>query len=114
MRAAPRIKIGVDVLPWWPVRGLYILIEQGVAPAGELAYIPGVGGTWWGSSEVEQGDSAAAPSQVTYCFLDDDPVDTAKRLSPALEKRWADSAIEPRLAAPFYAVVGFDCDRYLP
>ena len=89
-------------------------IERGGAPAGELADIPGVGGTWWGSSEIESKASAAAPLQVTYCFLDDDPVATAKRLSPALEKRWADSGVEPRLAAPFYPVVGFDCDRYLP
>ncbi len=60
-------------------------IERGGAPAGELADIPGVGGTWWGSSEIESKASAAAPLQVTYCFLDDDPVATAKRLSPALE-----------------------------
>jgi hypothetical protein len=117
MKAAARIKIGADVLPWWPARGLYIIIERidrGGAPAGELADIPGVGGTWWGSSEIESEASGAAPLQVTYCFLDDDPVATAKRLSPALEKRWADSGVEPRLAAPFYPVVGFDCDRYLP
>jgi hypothetical protein len=26
MAAAPRIKIGADVLPWWPARGVYLLI----------------------------------------------------------------------------------------
>ena len=32
MEAAPRIKIGADVLPWWPVRGAYILVEQAPLP----------------------------------------------------------------------------------
>jgi hypothetical protein len=115
MKAAPRIKIGADVLPWWPARGVYLLIEHGVAPAGDLADVPGVGGTWWGSAEVPQRDSTAAVTlQVTFCFLDDDPVTTADRLAPALEQRWAGPELEPRLAAPFYPVVGHECDRYLP
>ena len=25
--AAPRVKIGADVLPWWPARGVYVLLE---------------------------------------------------------------------------------------
>ena len=28
-RAAPRIKAGADVLPWWPAQGVYVLIERG-------------------------------------------------------------------------------------
>src|SRR4051794_39879327 len=31
--AAPRVKVGADVLPWWPATGVYLLIEQGDAPA---------------------------------------------------------------------------------
>ena len=31
--AAPRVKIGADVLPWWPVLGVYLLLERGGAPA---------------------------------------------------------------------------------
>ena len=26
--AAPRIKVGADVLPWWPARGVYLLVER--------------------------------------------------------------------------------------
>ncbi len=29
MAAAPRIKIGADVLPWWPAKGVYVLVERG-------------------------------------------------------------------------------------
>ena len=27
--AAPRVKVGADVLPWWPVLGVYLLLERG-------------------------------------------------------------------------------------
>ena len=29
--AAPRVKVGADVLPWWPVKGVYLLLERGDA-----------------------------------------------------------------------------------
>ena len=62
-------------------------------------------------------DDKAADSggmQVTYCFLDDDPVATAVRLRQPLEQRWAAGNVVPLLAAPFYTLVPFEWDRYLP
>jgi hypothetical protein len=57
----------------------------------------------------------AQPGQsITYCFLDDDPVDTATRLQPALAKRWHDSRVQPLLSAPFYPVVPHEWDRHVP
>jgi hypothetical protein len=118
MAAAPRIKIGADVLPWWPVRGAYVLVERGRAPATALSDIPGVGGVWWSSLEQLQVDLEMSgsddPLQLTYCFLDDDPVSVAERIVPVLEQRWSEHGIEPLLAAPFHPVVGFEYDRYLP
>ena len=126
MAAAPRIKIGADVLPWWPLQGGYLLIEQGRAPARDLIDVPGVGGAWWGSTsqldrefaavanQMATADVVATEQQITYCFLDDDPVATAERLCPVLEKRWANNGIEPLLAAPFHPVVGYEVDRNLP
>ncbi|RES01395.1 hypothetical protein DSJ70_00075, partial [Mycobacterium tuberculosis] len=29
--AAPRVKLGSDVLPWLPVRGAFVLVERGSA-----------------------------------------------------------------------------------
>ena len=29
--AAPRVKVGSDVLPWLPVRGAFLLVERGSA-----------------------------------------------------------------------------------
>src|SRR5215475_11504557 len=44
--AAPRIKAGADVLPWWPIRGVYLLLESGAVAPTDLADVDGVGGIW--------------------------------------------------------------------
>lgn len=105
--AAARLKVGADVLPWWPVRGVYLLLEQGVAPADELMEVDGVAGVWSAAA-------ATVDQSITYCFLDGDPVATAARLRPALENRWRDSGVEPLLAAPMHPVVPHEWHRYLP
>ena len=61
MAAAPRIKIGADVLPWWPTKGVYVLVERSGAPASELVDVPGVGGAWWGGAE---------PLEPPFCTRD--------------------------------------------
>src|SRR6478672_8360165 len=43
--AAPRVKVGADVLPLWPVRGVYLLLEAN-ASATDLTDIDGVAGVW--------------------------------------------------------------------
>jgi hypothetical protein len=116
--AAPQIKVGADVLPWWPSRGVYVLIERGAAPAGDLTEVPGVGGAWWASlTQLQVGlepFNTDDRRQLTYCFLDDDPVAAAAQLAPALADRWASQEIVPLLAAPFHLVAGYDFDRHLP
>ena len=114
--AAPRIKVGADVLPWWPARGVYLLVEQGTFPATALTEVPGVAGAWWGTAVPTDPlfSTAQAGQQITYCVLDDDPVATAERLRPTLEKRWADADAAPLLAAPFHTLVPHEWSRYLP
>jgi hypothetical protein len=117
MAAAARVKVGADVLPWWPAKGVYLLIEQGEAPAGSLTEVPGVGGAWWGTGlglGPPYANADQSGLQITYCFLDGDPVDTAGRLRPVLERRWAQEPVAPLLAAPFHTVVRHDWGRYLP
>lgn len=114
--AAPRIKAGADVLPWWPARGVYLLLETHHTPPTELVGIEGVAGVWSMTSLDVSPKLASAPAgqQLTYCFLDDDPVATAARLRPALEKRWETTSIGPLFAAPFHPVVPHEWDRYVP
>jgi hypothetical protein len=123
MASAPRIKIGADVLPWWPLRGVYLMVEQGRASPAEIIDVAGVAGVWWGGGYQVDADlatvdgrpwSSADGLQITYGFLDDDPVATAERLSEPLERRWAETGVVPLLAAPFHVVTGYDYDSHLP
>jgi hypothetical protein len=117
MSAAPRIKVGADVLPWWPVMGVYILVERGSASPAPLADVEGVGGAWWGAGlamgpPYATGDNEGL--QITYCFLDDQPAAVGERLRPVLEERWRSTGAEPLLAAPFQPLAPYDWGRYLP
>jgi hypothetical protein len=115
--AAPRIKVGSDVLPWWPALGVYLLLERGEAPAQDLTEVAGVGGVWWATGIPAEFPAVTfdhSGLQVTYCFLDDDPADTGERLRPTLEKRWASHAVEPLFAAPFHTIVRYEWNRYVP
>ena len=86
------------------------------APPVELLEIEGVAGIWsTGALDVgPQLASAPAGQQLTYCFLDEDPVATAARLRPVLEKRWKTTDIDPLFAAPFHPVVPYEWSRYVP
>jgi hypothetical protein len=114
--AAPHVKVGSDVLPWLPVRGAFLLVERGPAAAGALVDVEGVAGVWSALSRPVDANLASAQGNqsITYCFLDGDPLATAARLRPVLAARRAEEGIEPFFAAPFFAVVPYDWDRYVP
>ena len=114
--AAQAAAAGADVIPWRPALGVYLIIERGQAPCDALADVPGVAGVWW-----YHGNLAPAPyatdtrgMQVTYCYLDDDPVATAERLGEEVQRRWASGEVVGLLAAPFHTLVPFDWTRHLP
>ncbi|OBJ10434.1 hypothetical protein [Mycobacterium sp. 1465703.0] len=114
--SAPGVKVGSDVLPWLPVRGAFVLVERGSAALKPLVEVDGVAGVWSAlSRRVDASLASARENQsITYCFLDDDPVATADRLRPVLTARWAESRIEPLFAAPFFTIVPYEWDRYVP
>ena len=119
--ANPGAIAGADVIPWRPARGIYLIVERliverGAQPPADLAEIAGIAGIWWhrGGASPMPGFPDNAGVQVTYCFLDGDPVETAERLHLPLERRWASGQIVPLLAAPFHTVVPFEWERFLP
>ena len=112
--AASRVRVGADVLPWLPVRGVYLLLEQGQRTPASLTGVPGVAGVWCADAVPSRFTSAGESQRLTLCFCDGDPVDTAARLRPVLEQRWNNGGVHPLLAAPFYSIVPFEWNRYLP
>jgi hypothetical protein len=107
--AAPRVVVGADVVAWRPAVGVYLLLERGAAAGTRLSDAEGVAGVWW--STRADGDVV---TQLTYCFLDDDPVGLAERLAPLLADRWRTGEVQALLAGPFFSVVPYAWDRYLP
>lgn len=107
-------KVGADVLPWWPARGIYLLVETGAEPPKGLVDIPGVAGQWSAGAAPSAFSGAEAGQQIIYLFLDGDPVETGERLRPVLKHRWETTAARPLLAAPFYVTVPHEWTRYLP
>lgn len=111
--AAPRARLGADVLPWLPVTGIYLLVEQGSASAATLATVPGIAGLWTAQAQPGPYSTVDPGLQLTCCFLDDDPVAVAGRLQPVLAERWQQS-LQGLFAAPFFTVIPYHWDRYLP
>src|SRR5215831_15869799 len=107
--AARRAISGADVIPWRPARGAYILIERDAQAPTELVDVDGVAGIWWhrGGSSPESGHSDTTGIQVSYCFFEDDPIETGLRFRQPLERRWASGEGVPLFAAPFFVVVPF-------
>ncbi len=114
--AAPRAVAGADVIPWRPALGVYLLIEKGHASPEPLVDVPGVAGVWWfdGQPAPEPLTGDHTGLRITYCFLDADPITTGKALGEHVRKRWESGAVRGLLAAPFFMVVPFEWDRYLP
>jgi hypothetical protein len=80
-----------------------------------LVDLPGVAGVWWhhgAMAEPYGGD--ARGRQITYCYLDGDPVEAAAGLGDAMQARWASGEVTGLLAAPFFAIVPFDWEKHLP
>lgn len=117
MAAAPRIKVGADVLLWWPATGVYFMIERGGGAVADLLDVPGVGGALWGDAvplELPFATRDNSGLHVAFLFLDGEPAEVALRLRPRLERRWSAADIVPLLAAPFHSLVAYEWTRYLP
>ncbi len=114
--AAARAVAGADVIPWRPAVGVYLIVEEGQAPAGDLVNVPGVAGVWWyhGTASTPPSNSDASGRQFTYCYIDRDLLATSQLLGEAMRKRWASGAVKGLLAAPFFSVVPFEWNRHLP
>ena len=122
--ASPHAVAGADVIPWRPARGVYLLLELGVAAPDRLIDVDGVAGVWWAVTDSEKsegydwfgtltsGDEGV--KQITLCFIDGGPIEVADRIQPVVEQRWADGSVKPLLAAPFHTVVPYEWDRHLP
>lgn len=114
--AAPHAVAGADVIPFRPSVGVWLLIEQGRASPEDLIGLPGVAGLWWFDDcpSIPPFNRPAQGLRITYVYMEEDPAACAAPMREALAARWASGEVRGELAAPFYQVVPFAWDRYLP
>jgi hypothetical protein len=115
--AAPRAVVGADVLPWRPMLGAYLVLEEGAAPPdATLLDAEGVAGAWWFTGTVAHTpftiDSRGL--QLTVLFLDDDPPSVATELVEPVTQRATRNGSAPLFAAAFHTIVPFAWTRHLP
>jgi len=79
--AAPHAVAGADVIPWRPAQGFTSSSKQVRFPPTPWPRSR-VAGVWWyhGALAPEPYSTDNRGMQITYCYLDDDPVATAQRL----------------------------------
>ncbi len=117
MVASPAARVGADVLPWRPHRGIYLLLEQGPAVSTDaLVGVGGVAGLWSyeGRGSLHPRLASTEGARLTVCYLEDDPPAIAQRLAAVLAERWTSGEVVPLLTAPFVTVVPWQWDRALP
>jgi hypothetical protein len=120
--AARRVLVDAEAVPYRPNRGIYVVVEEpttdDVAATDEwvrslhlswaprVCEVPGVVGLWqFASSPRLQGPGwAEGARRITVCWLDDDPLETADRLRPAIEERLASPVVRCTYAGAFEAV----------
>jgi hypothetical protein len=119
-QASPNGALGAAVLPWYPSRGVYLTVETSgpdeaarVEALERLVAVEGVAGAWrYAPASRDLSPMKSYPGQtVTVFYLYDDPVATAGRLNPVLEREWAAAGVEGLFAAPFYVPQPFEIDQ---
>ncbi|HKA82676.1 MAG TPA: hypothetical protein VKD21_02360 [Acidimicrobiales bacterium] len=120
-RAAPRVLVSAEVVPFRPNRGIYLIAERPADPGrldrylrwrqGEhldrLVTTPGVAGAWVFATAARhrRGRYTDGDFRITVCYLDGDPGEAGSALGPLMEEAWRDAPVTPLLAAPFASLV---------
>lgn len=128
-RAAARVLVSPEVVPFRPHRGIYVIVERPRSGEDwdpdrddmhsllvrELVEVAGVAGVWVFTtvdSLRPREILTAGRHRVTMCYLDDEPSDVARRLAAPLERAWASGDAHPLLAAPLESIVDAAWERF--
>jgi hypothetical protein len=122
--SAPRVLVSAEVVPFRPHRGVALIVEEpahtDVAPWLQwlhrehyptLLDVPGVAGVWmYGSTNTWKlhPHCQGEPQYTTVVYLDEDPLATAKAVTPVVERRWASGAVQPLFAGPLRTMMQWD------
>jgi hypothetical protein len=124
--AAPAAAVSADVIPFRPHRGVVLIVEGpnddatawhdwlAVEREAPFLEVPGVAGVWsfHSTDRWKLRESCEGPPQRTIVvFLDADPIDTTKALTPMIEQRWRSRAVRPLFAGPLRTMIDWEVWR---
>ena len=126
--ASSRVLVSAQAVPFRPVTGVYVLVEQladdadpsvlrARRDAGALLEVPGVAGMWCFAADGPRPGTRWQPGRrrVTVCYLDAAPLDVAGALDRVLLgplHEQGDGDLEPILAGPFEAITPWRWDWF--
>ncbi|HUA94131.1 MAG TPA: hypothetical protein VMB82_01245 [Acidimicrobiales bacterium] len=128
-RAAPRVLIGGDVVPFRPHRGVYLVIEGAgderwdtyhrqvtAESVPALLECDGVAGVWIFATSpgMRRDNFSPGDHRITLYYLDGDPVKVAGRVAEVLRAAWAEAPAPPLLAGPYESMMRWDWERFGP
>jgi hypothetical protein len=130
-RAAARVLVSAEAVPYRPNRGVYVVVEEpvpGADPAAEDDWIrrlhtewadaacavPGVAGVWQFATSPRLQDPGWSEGRrrITVCYLDGAPLEVADGLRPLLAERWRDAPVRAVHAGPYETVVPYQWDWF--
>jgi hypothetical protein len=123
-RAAGRVRVSPEAVPFRPNRGIFVTVEDvGLSgaeaghgldepPMVELLRAPGVAGIWRFGPYGHDAGWAAGNRVITVVYLDDDPVKLSAEVGAALESRWRRSGVRPVFAGPFETITPWEWDWF--
>ena len=114
--AATHALVSPEVIPWRPATGVFVVVEDsasdgdGARTAGSVEHllsVPGVAGVWsFAPSETYHDPNwRTQPWTITVLWLDDDVIETTRRLEPVLRERWRADGAVPIYAGPLETIV---------
>jgi hypothetical protein len=129
-RAAPRVLVSDEVVPFRPHQGVYLIVEEPgggaarddflqrlhteVLPA--LVATEGVAGalTFATTPSIRRPSFSEGDRRMTLCYLDEPPETVGGRLAPLVGRVWGGAPSRLLLAAPFASLQAWEWDRFGP
>jgi hypothetical protein len=109
--AAPRVLVSPAAVPFRPHRGVYVIVDAVTGSSGTDALVadPGVAGVWTFATDpaVTSRRWSAGERRVTVAWLDDEPVEVAARLAPAVSGQ-----PDVEFAGPFETITPWSWDWF--
>jgi hypothetical protein len=120
-RAASRVHVSAEAVPFRPNRGVYVVVREGTEPVDEdqrmaaaLLGAEGVAGVWTFAtdSRFDVHSWRPGPKAITVCYLDEEPLSVAAALGELVHGTVGGSARRVLFAGPLETITPWSWDWF--